>query len=397
MNTRSALGSVQADVQAPTAPASVGSTESPAALELTRLRKEYAGQPVVNDVDLAVKQGEFVTLLGPSGSGKTSILMMIAGFVTPDAGGIAIGGQSATNTSPHQRNIGLVFQNYALFPHMTVAENLAFPLKMRHLSKAEISRKVEEMLELVDLSEKAQHKPASLSGGQQQRVALARALVFDPAVVLLDEPLSALDRKLRERLQLEIKRIQRKMNATIILVTHDRDEALTMSDRIAVMRSGSILQCDRPDVIYERPQDRFVAEFLGESNFLCGRVRDSSPTVVSIEDRDLGVVLLSPQPGRSLAVGEWVSAIVRPERMTLCLKPRPDAANQFAGRVMEVVYVGDAVRYQIDCGGKHFVVKLPSMEAASLSLHEGSDAYVLWTAADTVALDREPAQDPEFR
>ncbi|MFD7161430.1 ABC transporter ATP-binding protein [Kribbella sp. NPDC059898] len=393
MKTPFALRAPQSHVQG--RPATTGAPESRVALELTGLRKEYSGQPVVNDVDLAVNQGEFVTLLGPSGSGKTSILMMIAGFVIPEAGSIAIGGRPATNTSPHQRNIGLVFQNYALFPHMTVADNLAFPLKMRHLPKSQISRKVDEMLDLVDLAEKAHQRPASLSGGQQQRVALARALVFDPAVVLLDEPLSALDRKLRERLQLEIKRIQRKMNATIILVTHDRDEALTMSDRIAVMRSGSILQCDRPEVIYERPQDRFVAEFLGESNLLCGRVRESTPSVISVEDQDLGVVRLCPDPGRSIAAGEWVSAIVRPERMALCRERRPNAVNQFAGRVTEVVYVGDAVRYQIECGNKHFVVKLSSMDAAALSLHEGSEAYALWTAADAVALDREPLREAD--
>lgn len=346
------------------------------ALQVAGLRKEYYGRPVVKDVDLSVSEGEFLTLLGPSGSGKTTILLMIAGFVQPDAGVIQIGGKPATYTQPHKRNIGVVFQNYALFPHMTVSENLAFPLRMRGLSGTDIRRRISEMLDLVALQTCAERRPAELSGGQQQRVALARALIFNPAVVLLDEPLSALDRKLRERLQLEVRQLLRKMNATAILVTHDQQEALTMSDRIAVLNAGTVLQCDRPQAVYERPADLFVADFMGDSNFMKGQVGSLSADAVAVHDPEFGTFRICRD--REFHVGEQVFVVVRPERMRLSERRSHPARNDFPCRVSDVVYCGSTVRYDVHCGNRAFVVRVQSGAADAVPLTRGSEAFLSW-------------------
>ncbi len=317
--------------------------------------------------------------------------MMIAGFVRPDSGTIIVSGKSILAVRPHQRNIGLVFQNYALFPHMTVSENLAYPLKLRKVNRVEIRRRVGEMLELVALQDKAGFKPDALSGGQQQRVALARALVFDPAVVLLDEPLSALDRKLRDQLQLEIKRIQQRMNATVILVTHDQQEALTMSDRIAVMSSGAIVQCERPALVYERPATRFVAEFLGESNVLSGRVRAQSQGTISVHDESFGPFWMDD--ASDVGVGQTISVIVRPERIRLSANRIQDAPNQYRCKVRELIYVGDSMRVQLECGRRLFVVKLPSIDSEMISLTPGSEAYLRWSTSDVVVVRNDDGAD----
>src|SRR5882757_10190181 len=245
-------------------------------LSLDRVSKHYGTVAALNDVSLSVARGEFLTLLGPSGSGKTTMLMAIAGFVAPTSGRILLNGQPIQHLPPDKRNFGMVFQGYALFPHLTVARNIAFPLEVRGTPKSEIDRKVGDALGLVQLGALADRLPRQLSGGQQQRVALARALVFAPHLLLLDEPLSALDRKLRADMQIELKAFHRKVGLTFIYVTHDQEEALSMSDRVAILRDGKLLQLGAPNELYERPATRFVAEFLGRSNFLAGKVEQTS-------------------------------------------------------------------------------------------------------------------------
>jgi putative spermidine/putrescine transport system ATP-binding protein len=240
-------------------------------LELAGVSKRYDSLVAVDDLDLGLRTGEFLTLLGPSGSGKTTTLMMVAGLQQPDAGRITLNGVSVARLPPYRRDIGMVFQSYALFPHMTVRRNIAFPLEMRGLAKAEIARLVDEALALVKLPDHGDRLPRQLSGGQQQRVALARAMVYRPALLLMDEPLGALDKKLREQLQLEIKRVHRERGISVLYVTHDQEEALTMSDRIAVFNRGRIEQIGTPEELYDRPATRFVASFIGDTNFLSGR------------------------------------------------------------------------------------------------------------------------------
>ncbi len=247
------------------------------AITLENVSKHYGSVRAIDDVSLAVAPGEFITLLGPSGSGKTTVLMAIAGFVTPTRGTIRLDGMPITEKPPESRNFGVVFQGYALFPHMSVAENVAYPLRVRRTAKAEISRRVKAALDLVQLGPLADRMPPQLSGGQQQRVALARALVFQPQVLLLDEPMSALDKKLRAELQLELRDLHRRLGATFINVTHDQEEAIIMSDRIAIMRDGKVIQLGAPKELYERPATRFVADFLGKSNFLSHRHPGAAP------------------------------------------------------------------------------------------------------------------------
>ena len=252
-------------------------------LRLRKVAKSYDGKTnAVDDVSIEIERGEFVTFLGPSGSGKTTTLLMIAGFETPTGGMIELGGHDLTLSRPYERNIGMVFQNYALFPHMTAAKNVLFPLKMRHFPKRDMQARAERMLALVGLSPFAERYPRELSGGQQQRVALARGLVFNPDVLLLDEPLGALDKNLREQMQVEIKRIHREIGITMIYVTHDQTEAMTMSDRVAVFSNGKVEQIGSPLEVYNRPVNRFVGEFIGDSNFFAGRVDPSRPGWVEL-------------------------------------------------------------------------------------------------------------------
>lgn len=315
--------------------------------EIVGLNKAYGSFRALDDVSLSIRRGEFVTLLGPSGSGKTTLLLSIAGFVHPDRGDLRLDGQSIIHLPPEKRDFGMVYQGYALFPHMTVFENVAFPLRVRKQPREEISRRVHEVLDRVRLSARANHKPSQLSGGQQQRVALARALVFTPHLLLLDEPLSALDKKLRDEMQAELKRLHREVGLTFIYVTHDQDEALSMSDRIAVMRDGRLVQFGSPTELYRQPKTVFVADFLGKSNFLRGVVeaRTASGFVMAKGETKVRV---DAQANQAPAVGTTVTVALRPE--AICIAPKASDANLLRGTVQDVSYVGTSFRLLVDTG-----------------------------------------------
>jgi spermidine/putrescine ABC transporter ATP-binding subunit len=325
-------------------------------------------------VDLAVRRGELLTLLGPSGSGKTTLLKVIAGFEIPDEGEVFLDGRDVTFAAPAKRDIGMVFQNYALFPHMTIAENIAFPLQMRKLGKAEIRERVENALKMVDLADLGERLPKQLSGGQQQRAALARAVVFGPNLLLLDEPFGALDRMLREQMQLEVRRLQQKLGLTAVFVTHDQEEALIMSDRIAVMEQGRIAQLGTPQEIYHHPANRFVAGFMGESNLMQARL--TGPNTAAID----GGATLRLREGAP-AANRDVGLLLRLERPR-ALKDGESAENAFLGSVSEVVYLGEAVKYRIRLDpGFEIVVRWPYREAGG-SLKVGDRLRVGWDGAD---------------
>nr|WP_312973142.1 ABC transporter ATP-binding protein [Pseudomonas sp.] len=325
------------------------------------VQKSYDGENlIVKDLNLDIRKGEFLTLLGPSGSGKTTSLMMLAGFETPTAGEITLAGKRLNNVPPHKRDIGMVFQNYALFPHMTVAENLAFPLSVRGMSKADVGEKVKRSLSMVQLDAFAGRYPAQLSGGQQQRVALARALVFEPQLVLMDEPLGALDKQLREHMQMEIKHIHQRLGVTVVYVTHDQSEALTMSDRVAVFHQGEIQQIAPPRELYEAPCNTFVAQFIGENNRFAGELvaRDGDSCTVQLA-RGEKVQALAVNVGQP---GDAVSLSIRPERIRLN-NAAEGCDNRFSGRVSEFIYLGDHVRVRLEvCGKTDFFVKQPIAE-----------------------------------
>lgn len=346
------------------------------------VQKSYDGeQLVVKKLDLDIQRGEFLTLLGPSGSGKTTSLMMLAGFETPTEGEILLDGQPLHTVAPHQRGIGMVFQNYALFPHMTVARNLAFPLRVRRMSNADIALKVKRALDMVQLGHLAERYPAQLSGGQQQRIALARALVFEPSLVLMDEPLGALDKQLREQMQLEIRRLHRQLGLTVVFVTHDQAEALTLSDRVAVFNDGVIQQIDTPKALYEHPCNSFVAHFIGENNALPG-------TVVSVSGPECRVRLsdgseVGARSTTASRVGASTSLSIRPERVGLN-KP---SANSLPGRIEELIYLGDHVRVRLNVAGqKEFTAKIPIADMQD-DWSTGIAVPVSWFSHDASALD----------
>ena len=345
-------------------------------LTLARLTKRYATTIAVDSIDLEVGRGEFLTLLGPSGSGKTTTLMMVAGFTPPSEGEILVDDRPITGMAPEHRNIGVVFQNYALFPHMKVFDNVAFPLKMRGRPPAAIRAQVERTLDMVHLTGLGDRLPRQLSGGQQQRVALARALVFDPGLLLMDEPLGALDRNLREQMKLEIKRIHSDVGVTVLYVTHDQEEALTMSDRIALMNRGRIAQLGTAEDLYERPASRFVANFIGESNLLEGRVESSDGAVVFVHG---GGVRLPVSPGpRLFRPGESCTLMVRPEKIAL----GPGEAEGLPGTVETVVYVGEFTRYRVRVAPEIVIdVKTPNTHAV-LRAKPGDSVRLRWAAAD---------------
>ena len=309
-------------------------------LRLREVVKSYDGKTnAVDDISIDVERGEFITLLGPSGSGKTTTLLMIAGFENPTSGVIELDGYNLVLSRPYERNIGMVFQNYALFPHMTAAKNVLFPLKMRRFPKKDIKARAERMLELVGLHRFADRYPRELSGGQQQRVALARGLVFNPDVLLLDEPLGALDKNLREQMQVEIKRIHREVGITMIYVTHDQTEAMTMSDRIAVFCNGKVEQVGSPLDVYNRPANRFVGEFIGDSNFLAGRVDPSRPGWVELAA--IGPVRVAKQT--TLPAGD-VDLMIRPERLRLRTPGESDGADNAIDLVVDdIINYGDSI------------------------------------------------------
>ncbi|MBW2056520.1 MAG: ABC transporter ATP-binding protein [Deltaproteobacteria bacterium] len=357
------------------------------AIEIRGLTKEFGSVVAVANISLEIKEGEFITLLGPSGSGKTTTLMMIAGFLFPTAGDIRIGTESILSRPVHKRNLGIVFQNYSLFPHMTVYDNIAFPLKMRRLAPGDIERRVKGFLELVKLSGFEERYPKQLSGGQQQRVALARALVFDPPIVLMDEPLGALDKNLREAMQLEIKDIQERLRITTIYVTHDQSEALTMSDRIVVMNNGSIEQVGSAEELYESPANRFVAGFIGESNFLEGQVtgRDGDSLEVT---SDRGITFNTVARGFEAGMGKRVCTVLRPEKLTfLAGGETPRGWNMVEGIIEEEIYLGEIRRYKVKTvEGQVLSLKISNM--TGIEHHRRGDRVrVGWRWTDGIVVE----------
>ncbi len=333
-------------------------TQSTALVTFTGVQKTYDGRIlVVQDLNLEIQKGEFLSLLGPSGSGKTTTLMMLAGFESPTAGEISLSGVSITRTPPHKRNFGMVFQNYALFPHLNVADNIGYPLTVRKLGKAEREAKVKQALDMVQMGPMGKRFPSQLSGGQQQRVALARALVFDPQLVLMDEPLGALDKQLREHMQLELKAIHRQLGITFIYVTHDQSEALTMSDRVAVFNEGMIQQIDTVDQLYETPVNRFVASFVGDNSVLDGKVAsvDGARCDVRLDDG----TLLSGMNVNQTKTGDSVQCSVRPERIKVVNGEAP-AGNTLNATVADVIYFGDHLRLRCQATDQPEIsVKMP--------------------------------------
>ncbi len=352
-----------------------------AGVRFDRVEKRFqaSGVPAVDGVSLDIAPGEFLTMLGPSGSGKTTTLMMLAGFETPNAGEIYVDDRPIAAVPPWQRNIGMVFQSYALFPHMTVGENIAFPLKLRKLDKAAIARETRQVLELIGLPGYEGRYPRQLSGGQQQRIALARALVFDPRVLLMDEPLGALDKQLREHLQFEIKALHDQLGVTVVYVTHDQQEALVMSDRIAVMNHGRIEQIGTPTEIYDEPATRFVASFIGESNFLPGRVTGADGAIATIDAPGLGTLRAA---GNGLPAGATVELTVRPEKIVFADEIGDTEANAIDATIQSAVFVGDAWRYEARLAdGRSLVLKRP--HRAGVDRHNPGDvARLAWCIDD---------------
>ncbi|HSC22274.1 MAG TPA: ABC transporter ATP-binding protein [Casimicrobiaceae bacterium] len=355
--------------------------------------KTYDGVTrVVDGLDLAIERGEFLTLLGPSGSGKTTTLMMLAGFEVPTDGEILLEGRPLAKLPPHRRGIGMVFQNYALFPHMSVAENIAFPLSVRRMPPDEIARRVERALDMVQLPGYGTRRPAQLSGGQQQRVAVARALVFEPSLVLMDEPLGALDKQLREQMQLEVRRLHQRLGVTMIYVTHDQHEALTMSDRIAVFHRGRVQQLDRPDRIYEQPANAFVARFIGENNRLEGQLEGVDGGRCTV--RLAGDALVEGSLAAPLPAGARVMVSLRPERVQIAAGDtlRGNGHCRLTGRLREVIYLGDHVRARValPCSDD-FTVKRPIEELHRLPTI-GEPVELAWLPEHCRAFAREDAE-----
>ncbi|WP_206020205.1 ABC transporter ATP-binding protein [Rhodovarius crocodyli] len=341
-----------------------------ASVALEAVTKRYGTETVVAGVSLAIPAGEFFTLLGPSGSGKTTTLSMLAGFVIPDEGRVVMGGQDMTQVPPRGRGLGMVFQNYAIFPHLNVAENVAFPLTVKGAPKAEIQARVAEALAMVKLTGFEARYARQLSGGQQQRVALARAIVAHPRIVLMDEPLGALDKNLRFHMQVEIKEIQQRLGMTAIYVTHDQEEALTMSDRIAIMDGGRIAQMGPPREVYEKPDSRFVAAFLGEANLL-DVTRD-------------GALVRGPGGGAIEAgAGQGTTLFVRPEKVTVSAAAPSGGPNQLPGQVLHASFLGNVVRYAVDVG-QGATVLADAVNGPGAVLHApGAPVTLHWRAEDS--------------
>jgi putative spermidine/putrescine transport system ATP-binding protein len=354
-------------------------------LHLRNVVKSYDGKTnAVDDITIDITRGEFVTFLGPSGSGKTTTLMMIAGFETPTSGVIDLDGRDLVLSRPYERNIGMVFQNYALFPHMTAAKNVLFPLKMRRFPREDMQARVGKILDLVGLSRFADRYPRELSGGQQQRVALARGLVFNPDVLLLDEPLGALDKNLREQMQVEIKRIHREVGITMIYVTHDQTEAMTMSDRVAVFCNGKVEQVGSPLEVYNRPVNRFVGEFIGDSNFFAGRVDPARPDWVELTG--IGLVRVAPKGPAPMPSGD-VDLMIRPERLRLDATGEKDGArNAFEMTVDDIINYGDSI---LAIGKTHGLPLRARIGGGALdALGPGMTVKLTWSPTDAHILVR---------
>ncbi|WP_299501282.1 ABC transporter ATP-binding protein [uncultured Roseobacter sp.] len=355
-------------------------------VEFERVQKSYDGENlVVKDLNLSMPKGEFLTMLGPSGSGKTTCLMMLAGFETATHGDIRLDGISINNIPPHKRGIGMVFQNYALFPHMTVAENLSFPLEVRKMGKSDREAKIMRALDMVQMGDFAGRRPSQLSGGQQQRIALSRALVFEPELVLMDEPLGALDKQLRETLQFEITNLAHDLGITVVYVTHDQTEALTMSDRVAVFDDGRIQQLAPPDKLYEEPENSFVAQFIGENNTLEGKVKEinGGTALIQLDNGEL----IDAQPVNVAAAGDRTRVSIRPERVEYNKDRLSADAHTLQAEVLEFIYMGDIFRTRLRVAGTdEFVIKTrnaPDVER----LTPGQQIEIGWLPQDCRALD----------
>lgn len=366
-------------------------------LDIDRVHKRFGAHHAVRDVTIRVRSGEFLTLLGPSGCGKTTLLRMVAGFETPSDGEIRIAGRRMNEVPPYERPIGIVFQNLALFPHLSVGENLAYGLRIRRMAREEIRRQVAEALALVDLAGLEERRVHELSGGQRQRVALARALVIRPDVLLLDEPLGALDLKLRRQLQQELKRIQQRVGTTFVFVTHDQVEALTMSDRIAVMQGGRVEQLGTPEDVYARPRTAFVAQFVGDTNFLCGRVVGTGSGSVEVHLDKLDRVVLVPAPAsvaKPLPKGARVGLSVRPEHIQLSGSGGPVALS-LEGRVAERSYVGSSTRYTLEADGTDYVAVTADSGTGVADLQPGQPLSFGWAPWRAVIVPLDTGSLPE--
>ena len=353
-------------------------------VSLQNVEKWYGDNHVVKNMNLEIMEGEFLTLLGPSGCGKTTTLRMIAGFEDATSGTIEVQGERVEEKEPYQRDVNTVFQNYSLFPHMTVYDNVAYGPTIRKMPKAEIKEKVTEMLALVQMSGYEKRKPEALSGGQKQRIAIARALINNPRVLLLDEPLGALDLKLRKQMQIELKRLQKKLGITFVYVTHDQEEAMTMSDRVAVMRDGVILQMGPPLEIYDHPNCRFVADFIGESNVLEGTVTAIDGNEMTVETAD-GVVTTQ---GEGFAVGEKIFISIRPEYLSVSAEAKEGFTLR--GKIKDFIYMGTVIKTSLDLGsGKE--VKFSRFEKDD-AIAEGDELYLYWEKGKSVPIHEESAE-----
>ena len=367
------------------APAAAAPAPPTSHLRIEDVVKRFApgGAAAVDGVSLDIEAGEFFALLGPSGCGKTTLLRLLAGFETPDQGRILIDGADMEGVPPYRRPVNMMFQSYALFPHMTAAENVAFGLRQDRLPRAEIAARVAAMLDLVKLGHLARRKPHQLSGGERQRVALARALAQEPKLVLLDEPLAALDRKLREETRFELVRIQRRVGITFLMVTHDQEEAMSMATRIAVMSAGRIVQLGTPQQIYEAPASRFVADFIGGVNLFAGRVVGAERGLLRVDCAEAGAQLLVEHA--ALAPGSDVAVAVRPEKITLT--PAPEARNRLEGRVLGAAYRGEASTYEVElAGGKLLRVTLTNTQRTIRPLAAGQAVTLAFEPAAAVVL-----------
>ena len=366
-------------------------------VHLRSITFSYDETTAIDHVELTVDEGEFFALLGPSGSGKTTLLRLIAGFLQPQSGDITIGDRSLVNVPIYRRNIGFVFQNYALFPHMSVAKNVAFGLENQKLAKSDIDRRVAEVLGLVELGAMASRRPRELSGGQQQRVALARAIVTEPNVLLLDEPLAALDKKLRTQMQVELRELQQRLGITTIFVTHDQEEAMTLADRIAVMDRGRIAQVGPPRQVYEHPRSLFVCDFLGEANFFEGVVSRGARGEGARGEEEAIVIdtagghRIVARGAETLAPGEPVTAAVRPEKVRL-VRSRPDEEIALSGQIQHIAYVGTSQNYHVrlDDGTMVIVFEQSGLQSAPPAI--GDSVWLTWPPADTLilAVDAQP-------
>lgn len=353
-------------------------------VELNKVVKNYGDVIAANEIDLSVEEGEFFALLGPSGCGKTTVLRLMAGFINPDFGTINVGGRRMEYVPPEKRNIGMVFQNYALFPHLSVAENIAFGLSVKHFPREHIRKQVDKMLDLVMLKDMDKRFPRQLSGGQQQRVALARALITKPKLLLLDEPLAALDKQLRTQMQVELREIQHELGITAIFVTHDQEEAMTLSDRIAVMKSGRIMQIGKPSEVYERPWTKFVCTFLGNSNLFPGKLVVQKNDIARVEF-EKGLILQAACSEEKF-VGQDITLAVRPEKIRLYTEP-PELKNIISAEVMHLVYTGTSTTYLLQPEKGERITAFCQNERRSPQYGIGDHVYAAWETESCFILD----------